>query len=163
MVSPDDIKKADQALENGFLEEAKSFFSHLLMDSNDPVLVRIAENRLEAISKRMKEAKDCCQLLIDWDEGDNSYLVCNLIVIYKLAHLQTVINDIFSASHKRNYPEDSSITIHKPASQKICVELTGYGKDSRCDWCHLFRKNLIYYIGKYNMLRLGHCPLSIEV
>ncbi|MDX9703039.1 MAG: hypothetical protein RBU23_08360 [Candidatus Auribacterota bacterium] len=163
MVSPNDIKNADKALENGFLEEAKSFFSHLLMDTDDPVLERIAQNRLDTIAKRMKEANDCCQLHIDHTGETDDFFICTLTVIYKLHHLQAVISDIFSASHKRDYPEGSSITIYKPAAQKICVELSGYKEDERCDWCRLFRKNLVYYIGKYNMLRVGHCPFLKEV
>ncbi len=163
MVSPDDIKNADKDIEYGFIEDAKSFFSQLLMNTTDPVLERIAENRLELISKRLKEAKDCCQICIEHIKADDNFLVCTLLIVYKLQHLQAVINDIFSASHKRNYSSDSSITIHKPASQKIIVELSGYGPDERCDWCRLFRKNLIYYVGKYNMLRSGHCPLGREI
>jgi len=163
MVSPNDIKKADKLLELGFLYEAKDFFSNLLMDTTDQVVERICENRLIFIRKKIGPAKECCMFNIESINEDNGFIICDLKISSKLHHVTPLINDIFKNSHKKNYPDTSKILISQPATQTTCIEISGYGADERCQWCLVFRKNLIYYLGKKRILRAGHCPLGKEI
>ena len=163
MVSQNEIKQADRLLELGFLYEAKDFFSNLLMDTSDQVIERICENRLNSIRKKMASAKECCLLNIESIEENNDFIICCLKINSKLHHVTSLVSDIFTNSHKKNYPDTSKIFIFQPAAQTTCIELSGYGSDERCQWCLLFRKNLIYYLGKKKILRIGHCPLGKEI
>ena len=162
MVSRSDIKRADKNIENGYLSEAKDFYLELLTDTDDPVFERIAENRLSEIEKKKLNAKNCCQLNLDSESEENGYVVCFMGVIYDQAHLKGLVADLFTKSHKKNYPFTSSISIEHSAAQQFTIEMSGYGIDQRCDWCKLFRENLVYYIGKQNIMRCGHCPNGIE-
>ena len=163
MVSPNDIKNADKLLELGFLYEAKDFFADLLMDTSDQVIERICENRLDSIRKKMGPAKECCLFNIESVNEDDGFIICQLKINSKLHHVKSLISDIFTNSHKKNYPDTSKIGISQPATQTTCIELSGYGCDERCEWCLLFRKNLVYYLGKKKILRVGHCPQGKEI
>ncbi|MCD6459317.1 hypothetical protein J7L67_01455 [bacterium] len=163
MVFQNDIKKFDRLIELGFLYEAKKFFSNLLMDTTDPIIERICENRLNSIRKKMNSVKNCCLLNIDSINEDSGFIVCSMKISYNLPYIKDIIHDIFSNSHKKNYPDTSKISIFQPATQTTYIELSGCAVDNRCDWCFLFRKNLLYYIGKKKILRIGHCPIGKEI
>lgn len=162
MVSPNEIKQAEDLITRGFFEEGRQFFSRMLSEVTDPVMERIAENRLHLIDERMKTAAQCCQFDIESESGQDGFILCNLKFIYKQPHLGKLLEDLFSNSHKKNYNATSSITFVQAASRQIAVEVSGYGTDQRCDWCILFRKNFLHYIGKNNIIRHGHCPLGFD-
>lgn len=160
MAIPDDIKRAEQAAASGYLYDAREFFSGLLSATDDPVYERIAENRLAAIDRRIRDARQTAYFEMSAEEDKDVFLCC-LRIVYQSSDIAGVVNDIFYNSHKKNYSSSSSIQVYQKGAQHIEVELTGCGKDERCEWCRLFRKNVIYYMGKNNVLRKGRCPLGI--
>ncbi len=162
MVSRSDIKRADKKIEDGYLSEARDFYLDLLSQTDDIVFERIAENRLSQIDKKKRNAKDCCRLNIDSESEDNGYMICFLNIIYDQAHLKGLISDLFTKSHKKNYPFTSSVSIDHCGAQQFTIELSGYGTDQRCDWCKVFRESIVHQIGKDNIMRQGHCPHGIE-
>jgi len=157
------IKEADLAIQKGYLDDAKVFFSKLLFESNDPVYERIAKNRLGEISKKLVKVKDFFQFDIEYIKEKDDFLFCSLRCIFKEPHLKNLIADIFANSRKKNYPRTSSIEIKYPAVQQIIIELSGFNCDSRCEWCKTFRTNILYYAGSKNIYRHGHCPIGIEI
>jgi uncharacterized protein YfcZ (UPF0381/DUF406 family) len=162
MITPDDIRKADEALKKGYLEEAKQFFSRLLTESADPVQDRIAENRLETIQKKLSNALQCMCLDIESVIEEDDFILCLIKVLFKQAHIPGLLEDLYTNSHRKNYPSSSSIKFTRTGSQQFTIELSGYGADTRCEWCSLYRKNIVYYVGIDNMARTGHCPLGFD-
>jgi len=162
MFSHQQIKAAEIAIQNGYLDEAKDFFTKLLVESSDPVHERIAQNRLEEINKKLIMVKEFFQFDIEYIKEENNFILCIIKCIFKEPHLKKLIEDLFANSHKKNYPSSSNIEIKQSAAQQITVELSGIGFDSRCECCKLFRKNIIYYAGSKNIYRHGYCPLGFN-
>ena len=160
MATRDDIKNAERALAEGYLFDAREFFSHLLSTTTDPTLERIAENRILQIDKQIRMARKTASFDIETDK-EEEFLICNLRIRYRTEDIKGVIGDIYHNSHRENYPSTSSVEVYQRGAQQVEVELSGYGKDERCEWCKLFRKNVVYYIGKKNLVRHGYCPLGI--
>ncbi len=163
MVSPADIQNAKSLIKRGFFDEAKHFFSDLLINTTDPVMERIAQNNLNDISKRMKTATRCCQFDIESESEQNGFVLCLLRIVYKEVHVKRLLEDLFANSHKKIYESTSSVSFFHSSAQQVTVELYGMGSDPRCEVCTLFRKSFIHYMGKGNIARKGHCPLGHDV
>lgn len=162
MISARDIRHADSLIKRGFLHEARAFFANLLFATNDPVQERIAENRLDELDKKIRAAQQYMSMEIESITEQDDFLICCVKIMFRQEHFEQLCIDLYRNSHKKDYPDTSNISFTRTASQQYQMELSGYGSDSRCNWCALFRKNIMYYVGTGNMIRSGHCPYGFE-
>jgi len=157
----EELAIAHQLLETGKLAEAKTWFQHVLLHTDDELEERICENRLKEIEKELKALRSVSTLSISSTPGEPHHLACVIRLTAGDKSLRDLAEKVFIKVHKRDYAADSTVSFDLEGNSAI-LRLSGDKHDARCTICLKYRHQLKDNLGTGGCLEAGDCPLGIQ-
>ncbi|MDP8263525.1 MAG: hypothetical protein P9M13_09545 [Candidatus Ancaeobacter aquaticus] len=156
----DELDLALTLLKENKLDEARSWFNHVLFHTKCDVEEKLCTRHLKDINARISELQSISTISIDSTLKENLLRECTIKFVSREAAHRDLAQKIFTAIHKHSYASDSSIKIvlHDAG---LTLVIHGKEKDSRCTLCAKFRNKLKDNLGKDGFWKEGKCPFQL--
>lgn len=154
----EELEIAAQLLEAGKLAEAKTWFQHILLNTDDELEERICENRLKEIEKALKALRSVSTISIFSRSEEKDRLNCVIKLTTGDKSLRDLAEKVFIKVHKWDYEPDSTVAFDLEGNSAL-LRLSGTKQDARCTICLKYRNQLKDNLGEDGYLEEGSCPM----